>query len=355
LQPETAAALSAGLPATASTVNPVDLAGGGEQDFSSYGRVVDSLLGSGEVDAVLLTGFFGGYSVKSDDLGRQELAAAAHMTDARDAHDRPLLVQSMHHDAMPNSALRRRGVPVFAAAEDAVQALTRAVRWRDAPTRVLPLPPPAPPIIADDYWSARMMLAKAGLPIAEGRLVLGDEAPDATGLRYPMVAKALGLRHKSDAGGVVLGIVDDAALEAAVADLRTRLAPTAIVVEEQAPLADGVELIVGCRHDPSFGPLLLVGFGGIYAEILQDTALALGPVDAGAAAELISSLRGASLLRGARGRPSLDIEGAAAFAARLSLLAAAHPEIAELEVNPLLVLPDRVVALDARVALISDV
>ena len=137
------------------------------------------------------------------------------------------------------------------------------------------------------------------------------EAPDTTGLTYPVVVKALGLRHKSDAGGVVLGICDDASLAAAVADMRVRLAPPAIVVEEEAARADGVELIVGCRHDPSFGPLLLVGFGGIYAEIFNDTAIALGPVDAGAAAEMIRSLRGAPLLRGARDRPPLDLDGAA--------------------------------------------
>jgi acyl-CoA synthetase (NDP forming) len=351
LRPETAEALAGELPATASTSNPVDMAGGGEQDFSSYGRVVETLLASGDVDAVLLTGFFGGYSVKSEELGRRELAAAAHMADARDRHDRPLLVQSMHYDAMPNDALRRREVPVFAAAEDAIQALARGVRWHSLPAAPHPLPEPQPPTAGDDYWTARSLLADAGLLVAAARLVSEDEAPDAGGLRYPLVAKALGLRHKSDAGGVVLGIADEAALAAAVADLRARLAPPAIVVEEEAPLGDGVELIVGCRHDPAFGPLLLVGFGGIYAEILQDSALALGPVDASKAEELIRSLRGAALLQGARGRPGLDIAGAADVAARLSMLAAAHPEIAEIEVNPLLVLPDRVIALDARVAL----
>jgi hypothetical protein len=137
-----------------------------------------------------------------------------------------------------------------------------------------------------------------------------------------------------------------------VIDLRARLAPPAIVVEEQAPLADGVELIVGCRQDPSFGPVLLVGFGGIYTEILNDTAIALGPVDAKVAAAMIRSLRGVSLLQGARGRPPLALEEAAKFAARLSTLAAAHPEIAEIEANPLLLLPERVVALDARVVLV---
>jgi acyl-CoA synthetase (NDP forming) len=353
LQPATAAVLAAGLPATASTSNPVDLAGGGERDVSSYDRVVDTLLASGEVDAVLLTGFFGGYSLKSDELGRRELAAAALMADARDRWERPLLVHSMHHQALPNDGLRQREIPVFAAAEDAVQALARAVTWQRLPSEPLPLPPPAAAVAADDYWSARTLLADAGLPVAKARLAPASEAPDTTGLTYPVVVKALGLRHKSDAGGVLLGIADDESLASAVADLRTRLAPPAIVVEEQAPLADGVELIVGCRHDPSFGPLLLVGFGGIYAEILNDTATALGPVDAGAAAAMIRSLRGASLLIGARNRPPLHLDGAAAFAAHLSALAAAHPEIAEIEVNPLLVLPDRVVALDARIVLVD--
>jgi acyl-CoA synthetase (NDP forming) len=351
LQPATAAALAVGMPPTASTTNPVDLAGGGEQDFSSYGRVVDTLLGSGEVDAVLLTGFFGGYSVKSDDLGRRELAAAALMADARDERERPLLVHSMHHETMPNDALRRREIPVFAAAEDAIQALARAGHWWDLPSGPLPLPPPAAPVPGDDYWSARTLLEEAGLPVARARLLSADEAADATGLSYPVVVKALGLRHKSDAGGVVLGIAGDEALGVAVADLRARLAPPAIVVEEEAPLANGVELIAGCRHDPSFGLLLLVGFGGIYAEILNDTAIALGPVDAAAAAAMIRSLRGAPLLSGARNRPPLALEEAAEFAARLSALAASHPEITEVEVNPLLVLPDRVVALDARVVL----
>jgi acyl-CoA synthetase (NDP forming) len=351
LGPETAAALAADLPSTASTANPVDMAGGGEQDFSSYGRVVETLLASGEVDAVLLTGFFGGYSVKSDELGQRELAAARHMADARDRHRRPLLLQSMHFDAMPNDALREREAPVFAAAEDAIQALARAVRWRDLPPATLPIPPAEQAVTADDYWTARRLLEEAGLPVAAGRLLREGEPPAVAGLRFPVVAKALGLRHKSDAGGVTLGIANDAALAEAITDLRARLSPPAIVVEEEAPLPEGIELIVGCRRDPRFGSLLLVGLGGIYAEILRDTAIALGPVEPATAGEMIRGLRGAPLLLGARGRVPLDIAGAADFAASLSRLAASHPEITEIEVNPLLVLPHRVVALDARLTL----
>ena len=115
-----------------------------------------------------------------------------------------------------------------------------------------------------------------------------------------------------------------------------------------------MELIVGCRRDPAFGLMLVIGLGGISAEILRDTAVALGPVDALTAETLLLTLRGSSLLQGARGKRPLDLARAADFAARLSLLAAAHPELADVEVNPLLVLPDRVMALDARLALAAN-
>jgi len=342
-------AVAAHLPATASVSNPVDMAGGGEQDFGSYGRVAGALLASGDLDAVLFTGYFGGYSTESAALGERELAAAQVMADARDATGCALLLHSMHYTAMPNQFLRQREVPVYAAAEDAIDALARAVCWQTPPAAPLPLPAPAAPVTASDYWSARSLLADGGLPVAEARLLVGREPTASAGLRYPVVVKALGLNHKSDAGGVLLNIADEAHLARAVADLRARLAPPAIVVEEQAPVNQGIELIVGCRQDPAFGPLVMVGFGGIYAEILRDTAVALGPISEEDADALIRSLRGAGLLLGARGRPILDIAGAAAFTAALSLLAASHPEISGLEVNPLLVLPDRVLALDARV------
>ncbi len=117
--------------------------------------------------------------------------------------------------------------------------------------------------------------------------------------------------HKSDAGGVALGLAGDAAVAvaAAVTDMEARLAPDGYSVETLVDTAGGVELIVGCRRDPRFGPLVLVGLGGVYAELLRDV--------------------------------------------RLSRVAAAHPEIAEIEINPLLVTPDGAVGLDARIVLQS--
>ena len=113
----------------------------------------------------------------------------------------------------------------------------------------------------------------------------------------------------------------------------------------------GAEMIVGCRRDPRFGPLVLVGLGGLHAEMLRDVAVALAPAEPAELEALIRSLRGAPLLTGARGRPALDVAAVADAAAALSRLAADHPEIAEVEVNPLLALPEGVIGLDARVVL----
>jgi hypothetical protein len=161
--------------------------------------------------------------------------------------------------------------------------------------------------------------------------------------------KAAELLHKSDRGGVVLGIEDEEALRAAVADLTQRLGARKLSVERMAPLADGVELIVGARRDPRFGPLVLVGLGGVFAEILDDVAVALAPTTAAEAESLIRSLRGAPLLAGARGRPPLDVAAAAEAVAALSRAVAACPAVEELDVNPLLILPQGCLALDARI------
>jgi acetate---CoA ligase (ADP-forming) len=118
-----------------------------------------------------------------------------------------------------------------------------------------------------------------------------------------------------------------------------------------APLDEGVELLVGARWDARFGPVALVGTGGVFTEVLRDVAVALAPVDEAMARELLLSLRAAPLLMGARGRPPVDLDAACSAVAALSRVAAAHPEIGEIEVNPILALPECAVGLDARIVL----
>ena len=163
-----------------------------------------------------------------------------------------------------------------------------------------------------------------------------------------MLKAALGAVHKSDVGGVVVGIEDDRALVAAWAELAARLAPSGCIVEHMVRADASAELIVGCKRDPRFGPVLLVGFGGVFAELLDDVAVTFAPATAERVSVLLLELRGAALLTGARGRPPHAIGAAAEAAAALSRVAAAHPELEAIEINPLLVTEKAAIGLDAR-------
>ena len=332
--------------------NPVDLAGAGEIDPDSYARAFAVLQDCDEVDAILMTGYFGGYSSGEDGLtglGPAECAAAKQIA-ADSAGAKPTAVQSIFPDAPACQILRDGTVPVFAAIEDAAAAL--AAVTEPAPTAtVTASPAPAQPVTATDYMASRGAFAAAGIDFVAAREVrTGDElATAADELRPPFVLKALGLLHKSDAGGVVVGLASREALLDAHVGLVAKLDPPSFSVEEMADLKGGVELIVGARWDPRFGPTVLVGMGGTATEVLRDVQVALAPVDEAEATRMLERLRTAPLLREHRGRPAVDIAAAARTVARLSEYAAAHPEIAELEINPLLVTPSGATALDARI------
>jgi acetate---CoA ligase (ADP-forming) len=219
------------------------------------------------------------------------------------------------------------------------------------PPGVPDLPEPSAPVAAEDYFGARALLASSGITFADARpaATVEEVLTAAAGLGYPIALKALGLVHKSESGGVVLGLEDETVLKEAAAEMAMRLSPVGFAVERMVSAPGSVELIVGCRSDPRFGPVVLVGLGGIFTEVMRDTAVALAPAAADEIESMLLGLQGAPLLTGARGREPLALRAAAEAAAALSRLAAAHPEIDELEVNPLLVTSAGAVALDARV------
>jgi acetate---CoA ligase (ADP-forming) len=336
------------------TANPVDLAGAGEQDFWSFERVLGTVLESGEADAVLFTGYFGGYGDMNPEFVSAEVEVAEAIARRADASGCTLVTQAMYWASEPVAALRRDGVPAYRDVEAAVGALAELVELEERPRFGVPHHEPRAAAVVDTgYLEARELLAAAGIAFAPARLA---ESPDeavavARELGYPVAVKALGLLHKSDAGGVVLGLLDDAAVVTAVSDLEARLEPEGYAVEPMADTRNAVELIVGCRRDRRFGPLVLVGLGGIYAELLHDTQVALAPATADELELLLGRLRGVAVLRGARGRPPVDTRAAAEAAAALSCVASAHPEIAEIEINPLLVSPSGAIGLDARIVL----
>jgi acyl-CoA synthetase (NDP forming) len=344
------AAIAAQLPSTAATRNPVDLAGGGEQDMASYANVSRTLLESGEVDALLVTGYFGGYSQGHEGLRDGEMEAAGGIVAAAATTGRPVVAQSMYPHTATSQVLRQGGIPVYRTIESAAAALV-ALAPAGPPRGAPAMPAVQNGSLETGYFGARELLERAGLEfVPAARVQNGDEAlAAARRIGYPVVLKALGQLHKSDAGGVVVGIADDRQLARAVADIQARLAPPEMSVERMAPLAEGVEMIVGARRDPRFGVVAMVGMGGVHAETFRDVAVGLGPLADDQAAELIRSLRGAPLLAGARGRPALDVAAAGRAAAALSRVAAERPDIAEIEVNPLLVTATGAHGLDARI------
>ena len=353
LTPALRRSLRAGLPDAAAVSNPVDLAGGAEQDVRTFDRVAYAVLDSGETDALLVTGYFGGYAEYGPEVAAEELRTAAMISEVATATGRPIVVHTMFDAGAAAVALRQAGVPVYATIEQATAALRRLVprpSARDVPA----LPEPAPAIgsaEADNYERARELLAAGGVPFVASRTVgahTEDVLAAADELGYPVVLKALGRLHKSDAGGVVLGLGDAVALRDAHAELRHRLGSERFSVERTAPTGDGAELLIGTRWDPRLGPIAVAAAGGLYAEVLRDSAVALAPIDPATARALIASLRVAPLLTGVRGRAPLDLDAAARALSALSQIAAAHPELTELEINPLLVLPTGALALDAR-------
>ena len=352
----TQSALRFELPPTAVTANPVDLAGAGEQDMESFARTTRVLLEANDVDAVLFTAYFGGYGALEEELIEQELGIAAGLAAATETSEKPLVVHTMYWDSEAARALRRAGIPVYRAIESAVGGLATLVADAEATREPLrPLTPPEPALDAVDYAAAREALATAGVLFGAARTVATREAALAAAaeLGYPVVLKALASSHKSEGGGVVVGIASAGELGSAFDDLAARLTPPAFSVEAGEDTRAGFELLVGARRDPRFGPAVVVGAGGTYTEILRDTAVALAPVDAGEALRLLGTLACAPLLAGARGRPALDVDAAAVAIAALSRFAAAHPEVAEVEVNPLLVRERGAVGLDARIVVTS--
>ncbi|WP_086727259.1 acetate--CoA ligase family protein [Streptomyces carpinensis] len=356
LSEHTRAAVAARLPPGAGCGNPVDLAGAGEAQLDTYARIARVLLCSGEAEAVVLTGYFGDYATANPAQEHHECAVAGQLADAAEESGRMLLVHTMARDTAALTVLRERGIPVYERIENAATALAGTERVRTA-SSVPPAPgqpAPAPdPVTDGGYRTAREMLRGYGLTFPDAEFVrTADEAVQAARrIGHPVVLKAMGLAHKTEAGGVALGLGDEHALRSAFTAMRAATGAAEYAVEAMVTPPDAVELIAGVRQDPAFGPVLMAGIGGVRAELLGDVVLALAPVSLEHARDLLGSLRHAPLLAGWRGAPAVDLDAAAHALCALARAAVDHPELTELEVNPLLVHPGGALALDAHAVL----
>ncbi|MFC9362250.1 acetate--CoA ligase family protein [Rhodococcus sp. NPDC057014] len=344
--------LAGRLPSGAASSNPVDLAGAGEQDLGSYADVVECLLSADESDAVVLTGYFGCYARDAPALAEREAAVAERIGRASAETGKPVVVHTMAPESSTAQVLWRHGVPVFDTIDSASRALAGLSRLRppvppnQAPSETVPQGPLRP-----GYWAARELLAELGVDFPDGGVVrTREEAVELAGrLRAPWVLKASWLEHKSEAGGVAVGIAGTQHLVRSFDDMHARLGDGDYVLEEQDTRSGTVEILVGARRDPDLGPVIVVGAGGTETEVLQDIALEVAPVGPESALAMLERLRCMPLLRGWRGRPAASVDSLVGVITRVSRLITERTDIAEIELNPVRVAPDGALTVDALV------
>lgn len=329
--------------------NPIDIVGLVTVD--EFVPVLELVLESGEVDAVLAN-----ISIFNSESRERERELGLHLARLALRSGIPMAVATPDGASPGVEALRGEGIPVYPDVEVAARALSVLCdpeRGSGVPVFEADRVPPAD---ADTYFGARRLLAGPRLPFAAAEQVtdLPEAIAAATRIGYPVVLKAVDLLHKSDAGGVALDLDSPAALEAAFVAMSERLGGGTFSVERMERRPEATELIVGGRNEERFGPVVMVGLGGIFSEVLDDTAVALAPIDPEEAVVLLKRLRGAPLLLGARGRAEADLAAVGEAVAAVSEAIAAHPSIAELDVNPLLASAEGALALDARILLRGD-
>ncbi|WP_347944064.1 acetate--CoA ligase family protein, partial [Sphaerisporangium sp. TRM90804] len=352
LSPATRRALGARLRPAAAVGNPVDVTADGQAgELADAVRVV---LGDPGVDAVLVvyTPPFGSGLART----RQAIAAAARGT------DKTVLAAVLGHDGLIGSH-----VPSYAFPEQAVHALGRAAwyaAWRarpqDPPVQAAPVDAACARRIVTtelanhpqgrwlDYQTAARLLGCYGVQVAQAVSVDGAESAGeaAAWLGLPVVLKATGpgLVHKSDVGGVAVNLSGIEQVRQAYRDMAERIGPDMTGALVQPMAAGGVEMIVGGVAHDVFGPLVMVGLGGVSAELLADRAFRVPPITAPEAARMLGELRCEPLLHGYRGRPAANLDALHAQITAVGHLMDDLPEVAELDLNPVIATPTGAVA-----------
>jgi acyl-CoA synthetase (NDP forming) len=352
------------LPSYAVAENPLDYTTIGVRQPGLIGEILDTVLADPNVGSLVL-GIPVGPSVAQRDKADHIVPALA-----RAAKPAVLVLTGDGGPIEPffTDAIRESGVPMFRSLDRALRALAnvagygeavqRAARAGGAAAEPLPLPGPLPPGGVYAEYQGKAWLARAGLPIPRGALARSaDEAVQiASDIGWPVVLKAQAseLPHKSDVGGVIVGLADEAALRAAwqrlhdnVAAHRPDLRLDGALVEAMGPR--GLELVVGAKRDADWGAVVLVGLGGVWIEALKDVRLIPADLAESDIVVELSRLKAAALLKGLRGAPAVDVQAVARVVALIGAQMRANPQIAEIDINPLVAYPDRVLALDALV------
>lgn len=367
LAPETVERLASVYPDWMPPANPVDLWPSVEKHgmVKVYGTALEAVIDDPGVDAILLHLFVGGQIM---DPAMLEVLKKARKS------DKPLfawLIGARRPARETQLRLQDMGIPVFRElyrAVESMEAVLRGSRLRQRLARAEGAKEESPDLSAarellagrtgviDEHESKKVLAAAGVSTVREQRATeLSQALAAAQDMGFPVVAKGLapGVLHKTEAGLVKLGIKDPEELSRAFEELMKKAGPEgAVLIQEQVP--PGLELIAGAMADPQFGPCVMLGLGGVYAEVLNDRRFAVAPVNEPEALALMEDLKNRKLLSGFRGSEPVDREALARVLVRLSRLAAENGSIRQIDLNPLVIRNGVPVCVDASIVLAGE-
>ena len=376
LSKSTRAKLQPLFPSWMEVTNPLDIWIGVSQDFhATFPDVLEAILSDEAVDAVIC--IYCSYTLPK----YEQYDSSLYIADlAEKFPDKPILnwTYGMDIAGFSRRVEQKGNTMVFRSLPEAAHTLAQMNAYREFCETVEVLPDNGPLLAVDDdrareilqhatrankshlFTESLSLLGAYGITVSSARVVKSEDTLHAmcAELNFPVCLKIVSpdLPHKSDVGGVVLGVPSIDALsdcyQAMLASVRSN-APNAVIegvlVQEMAPV--GKELMIGAKRDPVFGHCLVLGAGGIYAEVTNDFAFRLAPVSKLAATQMLDELRCAPILRGVRGEQRCFLDGVVDVLLRVSMLVHRYPQIRELDINPLIVNENEVIAVDARVFL----
>lgn len=362
----------------AATANPVDVAGSSDANPSLLATCMEVVAADDNVDSVFLVGMFGGYSLRfAESLLGDEMRGAEAMVELSHKTTKPLVVYSLYAPVKP-PALRRlheAGLPIYASIEHAVRVLAALGERGEylAQCDVVEAKEPAQATEKGRMlllqaqtqgrnlleFEAKALLAEHGVRVPDERVArrveeLADIAREFGQQPLAMKVVSRDILHKSDAGGVKLNLVGEAALKAGFEQIMASAHDYNPQAEIEGvlvtPMAEkGVEVIIGMMRDPIFGPVLMFGLGGVFVEILEDVAFRALPLSRFDAASMVEQIKAKKVFEGVRGASAIDKEAIVALLLGVSRMVEAYPHIAELDLNPVIAYPDGYAVVDARI------
>lgn len=325
----------------------------GDADAAKYEEAILKMLADKKVNNLLV--------LLTPQTSTECLKTAQAIVSAAKKYPRKLIMTSFvggKEILAPRELFAKNGVATFEYPEEAVRSFKKLIAYKESLNNLQPYNPSRirakKTVHSNDYLKSLQLLKEYKIPTAKTVRYSSDKL---SSYKYPAVLKAVGpdFLHKTDKGGVIANLKNESSLSAAAAQLKKNNKRAFENLENYLVVQNQVghyqEIILGFKRDAAFGPLLMIGWGGIYTEILKDFKLAISDIDQNRALELIKQLKIYPILNGARGQKKYDVKGIARAVVNLARLANEHPEISEFDINPLFVTEKEVIAADVRIIL----